>query len=80
VKASRRTLILCFIGFWAFAVLCVGFWLNSLWEGCKQYGDLQAECFAPVGALIYKSVAILIGVSGIALWLVASRRKPDKDR
>ena len=79
MRVPRRSIILAFIGFWALAVLCTAIWLNLVWDDCKRNGDLQAECFAPVGALAYQALAIMIGLSGITLWIVAARKNSDKD-
>ena len=75
-----RSIVLIFIGIWALAALGAGVWLTNVSKDCEKYGDLQAECFAPVGVFTLKALFLLMGLSGLALWLIASRTKSDKGR
>ncbi|MEO8548047.1 MAG: hypothetical protein ABI422_06740 [Sphingomicrobium sp.] len=78
MKFPSRTILVSFIGIWALVVLVAGIWLNSVSNDCERYGDLSAECFAPIGLLTFKALVIGIGLSGGILWWIASRKNSDR--
>jgi hypothetical protein len=80
VKFPKRTVLVSFIGIWALIVLATGVWLNSVSKDCERFGDLSAECFAPVGQFAFSAIVIGIGLSGGILWWIAIRQNSDKQR
>jgi len=78
VRSPKRTLLVGFIGVWASIVLLVGIWLNGVANSCQRFGDLSAECFAPVGQFAFVAIVIGIALSGTILWWIASGKNSDK--
>ena len=76
--SRKRSLSLSFIGIWALIVLLMGVWLNSVSQDCERFGDLSAECFAPVGEFAFSAIILGIMLTGVILWWIASGTNSDK--